>query len=72
MRWRFGERAAGLCIIPTIKHGGGSGMVVGVFCQMKCQGFAKGKCQIESDQLSENTAAISFGMEHVAQGFKIW
>ena len=38
--WRFGERIATSCITPTVKHGGGSVMVWGCFCQLQSQGFA--------------------------------
>ena len=44
------------CIPPTIKPGGGSIMMRGAFANC-CQRFAPGEGQIESDQLSQHTAA---------------
>ena len=66
VQWRVGERAATPCITPTVKHGVGS-VIVWDFCQLQSKGFAPDEGQIESDQLSQHTAASR--VQLVGQGF---
>ena len=55
VRWIVGERAAIPCITATVKNGGGSALIEGL--QLQSRVFAAGEEQIESDRLSQHTAA---------------
>ena len=55
----------------TIKHGGGSVMVFGGFCQFQSRGFAPGEGQIESDQQSQHSTALRYPIWNVACGSRV-
>ena len=57
MQQRVSERAATPCITPTVNHGRCSIMVFKGFCQLQSREFVSNEGQIESDRLSQHTAA---------------
>ena len=75
---RVGEGTATFSIIVTTKHRGGYFMVCvcvwgggGGFCQLQSWGFVPGEGQIESDQLSQHTAALHNPIWNLVCGSKI-
>ena len=72
VRLRVGERAATPWITPTVKHGGGSIIEGGGFCYLKSQGLAPREGQIESDRISQRTAASRDSLWNAAFGSKIY
>ena len=71
MRRRVGERAATLCITPTVKHGGGTFMIWETFinCKDRYLHQVKGKLNQTGYHSILQYHAIWSGMQLVGQGF---